>query len=212
MVNYLILGHFLRADQLEKPGLTERGRLNGHLHPTIQRWLGDIQALQWTSDHSNHANPVEWKPCCNYPAMPLPHMLHRSKNFNCEGMSGSSGLWLDIDLPPSVFFGWMIRAKMLIWMTEWNGVKPTKHRFSAACTYIPPVHMHRYARAATGWHGTIRHSLLCVKLTLNGHMLLPCTGCSQFEFAQVERVMSLCMMQTKDLVPLCKTRFKGYIR
>lgn len=34
--------------------------------------------------------------------MPLPHMLHRSKNFNCEGMSGSSGLWLD---PLCVF--WM---------------------------------------------------------------------------------------------------------
>lgn len=142
MVNYLILGHFLRADQLEKPGLTERGRLNGHLHPTIQRWLGDIQALQWTSDHSNHANPVEWKPCCNYPAMPLPHMLHRSKNFNCEGMSGSSGLWLDIDLPPSVFFGWMIRAKMLIWMTEWSQQKVDSLR---------PAHTYRLY-TCTGMH------------------------------------------------------------
>lgn len=117
----------------------------------------------------------------------------------------------------AVVYGWT--PLCVFWMDDQgkdaylnDGVKPTKSRFSAACTYIPPVHMHRYAHAATGWHGTIRHSLLCVKWTLNGHMLLPCTGCSQFEFAQVERVMSLCMMQTKDLVPLCKTRFKGYIR
>lgn len=117
----------------------------------------------------------------------------------------------------AVVYGWT--PLCVFWMDDQgkdaylnDGVKPTKSRFSAACTYIPPVHMRRYARAATGWHGTIRHSLLCVKLTLNGHMLLPCTGCSQFEFAQVEHVMSLCMMQTKDLVPLCKTKFKGYIR
>lgn len=131
MVNYLILGHFLRADQLEKPGLTERGRLNGHLHHTIQRWLGDIQALQWTSDHSNHANLVEWKPCCNYSAMPLPHMLHRSKNFNCEGMSGSSGLWLD---PLCVF--WMDDQSNDAYLND--GVKRSeakKSSFSAACKH-----------------------------------------------------------------------------
>lgn len=55
----------------------------------------------------------------------------------------------------AVVYGWT--PLCVFWMDDQgkdaylnDGVKPTKRRFSAACTYIPPVHMHRYARAATG--------------------------------------------------------------